>query len=444
MQPGHSARQSLPGADDTTRAVLPNGITIIARENFLSSSVVINGVLPVGSAYEPAAQGGLSSMVAASLMRGTASRDFDAIHETLESLGATLGVGSGTLHTSFGGKALVEDLPVILSLLSDALREPTFPTDQVERLRGETLTGLRMRAKDARSVANDEFRRLCYPSSHPFSRNTSGEVETVSALSIADMAAYHKARYIPAGMVIVIVGAIERQAAIDQVAAVFENWASPADAQPHNALQLSAPPLTTIAERRTVLAGKSQSELVLGWPGPARSAADYQAALIANNIFGVFGMMGRLGKSVREDQGLAYSCGSRFSGGIGPGPWTVNAGVNPANVEQALVSIRREIRRMTDELVSPEEIEDVKANFIGRLPLGLETNEGVASTLLNIELHGLGMDYLRQYAALIRAVSRDQVQHAAQHYLSADRYALAISGPALPSNQLTGALQAAG
>jgi len=425
--PTNSNHNALPGPDDIVREVLPNGMVVLVRENFATPSVVIHGLVQVGSIYEASDKAGLAYIVTSALMRGTKSRDFDTIHGTLEGLGASLGLGGGVHTSSFGGKSLAEDLPTLLELLSDSLRNPSFPKDQVERLRGEILTGMKIRAQDTRSVANEEFRKLTYPAAHPYSRNLYGEVETVTSFSLDEMNAFHTGHFGPRGMILVIVGAISARDVIKQVRDVFEGW--------QNAKQPELPklpPVPALPENRqkfAVIPGKTQSDIVLGWPGPSRFAPDFQAANLANNILGVFGMMGRLGQTVREDQGLAYYCGSRVSGGMGPGPWQVSAGVNPTNVRLAIDSTLHEIKRITEEPVSEQDLEDNKANFIGRVPLNLESNDGVASTILNMEMYSLGLDYLQNYKDIINAVTRVQVQAAAQKYLSPVGYALAVAGP---------------
>ena len=133
--------------------------------------------------------------------------------------------------------------------------------------------------------------------------------------------------------------------------------------------------------------------------------------------------------AVREQQGLAYYSYSTVEGEAGPGPWRVIAGVNPANVEQAIDSIVGEIRRLTREPVSDEDLADNKSYFTGRLPLQLESNEGVAAAILRLERYDLGLDYLREYAALINGLTKDDLLAAAQHYLNPDAYALAVAGP---------------
>ncbi len=418
---------SLPSSADILRVVLPNGITVLTRENFVNQSVVISGSLAVGSLLEPDGKDGLADFVASALMRGTRSRDFDALHESLESIGASLSVSGGTHSTGFGGKALAEDLGVLLGILSDVLRNPAFPPDQTERLRGEMLTGLKIQAQDTRSVAFDNFRRLAYPPEHPYSRSMFAIAQSLPRLTLDDLSAFHTQHYGPNSMIVVIVGAVKAEEAVRLVAEHFGDW--------HNSAQPpmpSVPDVPLLPEPRQTfkpVPGKTQSDIVIGWAGPSRFAPDFHAANLANNILGVFGMMGRLGKNVREDQGLAYYAYSVVHGGRGPSPWTASAGVNPKNVRRAVQSILSEVERLTSELVSEEELADSKANFTGSLPLTLETNEGVAAVMLSMETYQLGLDYLLHYTETINAITREDVLKAAQKYLSAKAYALSIAGP---------------
>jgi zinc protease len=228
-------------------------------------------------------------------------------------------------------------------------------------------------------------------------------------------------------MVIVIVGAVRAAEAIEIVRARLEDWRV-ANQPPTPAL----PPLEPITERRrsfVPLSGKTQSDLVMGVIGPARRAPDYQAAVLANSVLGQFGMMGRIGASVREELGLAYYASSQIEGGQGPGPWSVAAGVNPANVELAQDRIVDELKRITSEPVSADDLADNQAYYTGHLPLQLESNEGIAGTIHNMEVYGLGLDYLLGYRARINALTADDLLQAAQHYLNPDALVVAVAGP---------------
>jgi zinc protease len=188
--------------------------------------------------------------------------------------------------------------------------------------------------------------------------------------------------------------------------------------------------------------GKSQADLLLGWPGLARSDADYMKVSLANNILGTFGMMGRLGDSVRDEQGLAYYVYSRVEAGLGAGPWLATAGVNPANVERAIDGILTQVRRLRDEAVPAGELADSQAYLTGIMPLRLETNEGVAQILLDIERYGLGLDYLLRYPDLVNGVTVDDVQEMARKYLQPEAYVLAVAGPGLDEERVPAAAAA--
>lgn len=425
---------TIPGPDDITRRELPNGIIALVRENHASPSVVVTGYLGVGAYDEPREQAGLADFTTDALMRGTEDRTFEEIYKAMEAVGASMGVSGGTHSTSFGAKSLAEDLPLMFDLLADVLRQPTFPANEVEKVRGEILTDLAERVHDTSRMANLTFYELAYPENHPYAISPSGYPETIKAITRDDLVDFYAGGYGPSpgagdraeGMVVVVVGAVETDEALAQLEAAFGDW----EGQTYDRDPLSeVPPIDDVRERFVPVPDKTQANLVLGYPGPARTASDYLEARMCNTILGVFGLMGRLGEKVRDEQGLAYSSYSRLSGGPGPGPWRVIAGVDPINVERAVKSIRAEIRRICEEPVSEEELSDSKAYITGSMPLHLETNEGVAGTIRSMERYGLGLDYLQRYAEMINSITVEQVQAVAQRWLDPDAYALAIAGP---------------
>jgi zinc protease len=419
---------SLPGPDDIIRRELSNGIVVLMRENHASPAVVLNAILRTGAIFETRANAGLASFTAAALMRGTRKRDFQTIYEEIESIGASLSIGGAMHSTHVHGKSLAEDLPVLLDVLADAVRNPTLPEDQVERLRGEITTGLQIRQQDTRQRAALLFKELAYPPEHPYSRSARGYLDTIPGLARGELAAFHRKHCGPRGMIVVVVGAVPAEQAIAQIEAAFGDWDNPDQPDP--------PPLPDLVPPRQVerqdvaIPDKTQSDIVLGVPGPARTAPDWWAARMANNILGVFGLMGRLGDVVRDKLGLAYYSFSLIEGGPGPGAWQVIAGVNPGNVERAIEGIVGEIEHITSEFVTEEELDENKSNLTGLLPLQLETNEGVAGVLLLMERYQLGLDYLQRYTEIVRAITRGDVLVAAQRYLDPQAYAVAVAGSA--------------
>jgi zinc protease len=369
---------------------------------------------------------GLADFTAAALMRGTSRRNFQEIYEDLESVGASLGFQASTHTAGFTGRALVEDLDLSLTLVAEALRSPSFPAGQIERLRAQLLTGLALRAQNTGEMASLIFDQIVYDG-HPYSRPEDGYPETVSRIIREDLVAFHQKHYGPEGLVIVIVGAVEPAHAFEKVERVLGDWQNPKQVRPPELPPLS--PLQGTVRRAVEVPGKSQADLLLGVAGPPRRSPDFIPGTLGNNVLGQFGMYGRIGEAVRERAGLAYYVYSSLSGGIGPGSWHVAAGVDPANVEEAMDLIRQEIARFVDVPVSAEELEDTQTNFIGRLPLALESNGGVASALINLERYDLGLDYYRQYAERIQTITPEMILETARHYLDPDRLGIAVAGP---------------
>ena len=419
---------SLPGPQDITRSELGNGITLLVRPNFNSLSIAISGYLQAGSLYDPEPKLGLADFTATTLMRGTVNRSFSEIYDELESMGASLGVSPGAHTAGFGGKSLADDLPHLLALLADVLTQPTFPNDDVQKVRSQLLTGLDLRAQDTGEMASMAFDQIAY-AGHPYRHPSDGYHETIRAITQKDLADFHAHHYGPKEMVIVITGAVDPQKAHQLVEESLGSWTNPD--QPEIFQVPETNPINETIQRHHAIEEKSQADIVMGVVGPRRKWEGFYPALLGNSILGQFGMMGRIGDSVRNQAGLAYYAYSSLSSSIGPGPWIVSAGVAPENQEKAIGLIKTELRKYLSEPVTTEELADVKSNYIGRLPLSLESNSGVASALLTMERHQLGLDYLHRYEKMVQEVTADSILEASRQYLDPDRLAIATAGPPL-------------
>ncbi len=416
------------GPETIHRVQTANGITILVRPNPSAPVVMMEGALRAGSVDEPAGLTGLASFAASLVSRGSAKYDFDSYNEAVESVGASVSVGGGTHVTSFGSESLVEDFPLMVEILADVLQRPTFPDEHIERVRGQWLVRLQEREQSTRSVSYRRFNEMIY-GDHPYGLPTSGYIETIQAIGRDHVVRFHSDHYHPNQAIVVVSGDVDPDAVVALLEIHFGAWQagpelpSPAD---------SIPPVTGangVQRKAFPMPGKVQTDVVIGCLAIHRRHPDYHAVQVANNILGQFGMMGRLGETVRERQGLAYYSYSALDADIGVGPWVAFAGVNPHNVDQAIDSILHEFDRIAREPVSDEELSDSIANMTGTLPLRLETNDGVASILLNMEWYGLGLDYLQTYQQRINAVTKEDVQRVAAQYLSTDSYTLVTAGP---------------
>jgi zinc protease len=296
----------------------------------------------------------------------------------------------------------------------------------VEKLRAQLLTSLAISAEDTADMASETFDKILFKD-HPYSRSEEGTPETVKRITRDDLVKFHQTTFGPRGMVIAIVGAVGAEEAVRQVKRVLGGWQVKGQREAFDLPELK--PLKKTVSKHHRIAGKSQSDLVIGTNGPKRKDPEFMSALLGNSVLGQFGMMGRIGDAVREKAGLAYYAYSSLNAGIGPGSWEVSAGVNPKNVHKATGLVVDELQRFVQEGVTEDELADSKANFVGRLPLSLESNGGVAGALLNIERHNLGLDYYLRYADLVNEVSCDDVLNSARKFIDPERLAIAVAGP---------------
>jgi zinc protease len=387
--------------------------------------VVIEGCLAAGSIDEPEELPGLASFTSGMLSRGTATRSFTKINEAIESVGAAIGFGADRYATDFSCKSLSEDLDLVLTILADELRNPAFPGEYVERVRGLRLTSIAERENDTRLMASHSFRKLLY-GDHPLGRDPLGDRDSNGRIQRDDLLQHYRTFFHPAGMVIAVVGAVAAEEAVSRVEAAFGDWQGQ---RPERAPFVAVPPLEGIRRGVVPMPDKSQSDIYLGWPAMPRLHPDFDAARLANTVLGVFGLMGRLGENVREHLGMAYYVYSRLATDRFSGAWLTAAGVNPANTDRAVRAILDEVERLREETVSEEELEDSKRYLTGSLPLRLETNDGVAGLLVDMEWEGLGLDYLRRYAETVNAITPAQVQGVVRTYLDPSAYVLAVAGP---------------
>ena len=417
-------KSSLPGPDDTLRACCLTASPCWRAR----TGRALGGRRGLPGRRQPRRAGehtrpGLVRRVHA--IRGTKHRTFAEINETVESVGASIGFSSDRHITNFSTKSLAEDLDLVLGMLADELRAPVFPAPYIDQVRGLRYTALAERENDTRQMAGRTFRELMY-GDHPLGRDMLGTRESVAAIQRDSLVEFYEKFYRPQDMVVVVVGAVPAQEAVRKIEAAFGDWHG---GRPPRTPLASLAPLNAVRKRHVVMPDKTQSDIILGWHGMRRLDPDFDPARVANTVLGVFGMMGRLGTNVREKQGMAYYAYSRLSGDREPGTWVAVAGVNPANVERAQQAMLDEVKRLQDELVPEDELEDSKRYLTGSVPLQLETNDGVASLLVDIEWHGLGLDYLERYPHIINSQTAEAVQQVARKYFKSDGYVVALAGP---------------
>ncbi|MBN1401406.1 MAG: insulinase family protein [Anaerolineae bacterium] len=412
--------------ETVVRRVLANGTTVLILENPASASVAINASLQSGSVHDRDEQVGLAAFTAAMLRRGTRRHNYGELNQMLDDVGAEANFSAGHDEMGFGGYALAEDVELLIDHLAEIIIEPTFPQEELEKLRGQYLTHLTMLQSDTGYRADQAFMAALYPSPHPYGRPVIGTRETLLHLRREDLVAFHATMYHPLTLTVCVAGAVQAPQVLAKLDETFGHWQVTGDAPCWD-----VPPAQTpegLIREIVSLPAKAQVDLSWGVVGMPRRSPDYYAAMMANLAMGRLGMAGRLGENIRDNQGLAYYISSGLHAGRGAHPWNIVAGVNPDDVERAVESILAEVTRLREDGIRDEELDDCRSYLTGALPLRLETNDGIANYLLNIEEHGLGLDYLQRYAEIIHRVTQEEIRDTIRRYLTPDRNVLAMAG----------------
>lgn len=413
---------------EIVRRTLANGLRVaaVAIPGLRSVSALL--AMEAGQFFEPAGRPGVARLTAQAMLRGTAKRDARAWSDALDALGASARLDVGSHAAIFSGQCLADDLSTFLDLVAETVVTPALASESLEFVRAQALAELDEAKKDTRSVADQTWRELTYPSGHPFRTRAIGDEAVVRTTTLDEVRAHHRAAIRAGGSVLVLAGALEAERAFDAAERAFGAWAG--GARPVRLVDQAG--LDGAKRRAVVVADKTQADIVLGWPGLPRTDPRFTKAQVANMVFAADTFASRAGQVVRDELGLAYYVFSTISGTAAQGPWAVRMGVNPENVERAIAVTFTELKKIRDGAIADDDLALARDKLVGELEVGRESPNGVAGMVLEAELFHLGDDHLDRYPRALRAVTKAEVVQIAKDFLPIDRYALAIAGPELP------------
>jgi zinc protease len=349
----------------------------------------------------------------------------------MDRIGASIYFGAGMDSTGLGGKCLPRDLPRVLALLAECLSDVAAPAEELEKVRAQTLTGLKADRDSTAWLAMRAALENLYPAGHPYRRDTRGTPEAVAGISRDEVLDFARGCFGPQNLTLVLVGPLPFGRVCQQVDRAFGSWRQldrvPAF-EPKPVTAAAAPGETALA-----VPGKSQCDIVMAWMAVPRLHPDYHALLVGSTILGQFGLMGRIGERVRDRMGLAYYAMASLDARLQAGHWVVRAGVNPANVRKAIAAIREETGHFCTEPVTEQELSDTVGYLVGSLSLEMETSDSLAHVVRDIAFYGLPLDYLERYSADVRAVTGQRVLELAAHYLATAQPVVSIAGPQVPA-----------
>ena len=401
----------LPRAEE---ARLANGLQVVLFRSTKVPTFNMQMVVLSGGLSDPADYRGLASFTASWLREGTKTRASKDIAEQIDSLGATLGAGSGfssmTTNVSAGG--LVENFDQTLEILADVIRNPTFPQAEVDRYRNRTLAQLQFLRSNPQFLAQEQFSRAIYGTSHPASVVTP-PTDSLKKLSSKDLAEFHAKYYRPNNAILAIVGDVTMKEIMPKLEKAFGSWEKgdvPATTIPAAPAQVESK--IYLIDRP----GSVQTVLQLGTLGIERTSPDYFAVLLADRVLGG-GPSGRLFLNLREDKGYTYGAYSGFGGSKFRGTWISSSEVRTDVTEGAMKEFMYELNRLRNEKVPADELLNAKRAIVGSFALSLEQPQSLLQNIITQKLYNLPADYWDTYPQKVDAITAEDVQRVAQKYI---------------------------
>ena len=406
------------------KRTLSNGLPVWIVEAHEVPVAQINLVTLVGSADDPSTKFGLANLTVAMLDEGAGNRTALEIADAIEFVGATLMTTGSFDASAVRLNVPVERLQDALPVMADVVQRPTFPEEELNRLRQERITALIQARDEPESISPMAFSRLLYGSMHRYGTGALGTEAALKAITTTDLKAFHAAYFQPTTSTLVVVGDITPDGVTMQLEKQFGGWKGSASAK-----RVTLPAAPQPARGEIVIVdkpGAEQSQIRLGWIGVARDTPDYFVLQVLNTILGG-SFTSRLNQNLREKHGYAYGAGSRFDMRLAPGPFFAAAGVQTDKTAEAL----REFFNELDAIGKPvpeDELTKAKNYIVLGFPSEFETTADLSSRLEELLVYKLPDNYFEQYVPRIRAVTAADVQKAAAKYVQSARFTVVVVG----------------
>lgn len=406
------------------QTALANGLKLVIFEDKKLPLVSFRLIFRSGDVHEPSDSVGLNSAVASMLSEGTESYSSKQLAEEIERLGAHLSASSGSDTTSLSASSLTLYASDILRLMAEMILKPTFPEEELDLYRRNTIEGLKFQRSQANFLADEQISRIIY-GEHPYSK-VSPCAEDIEKLT-REMLIRHQGRtFIPNNAVFIVVGDVERDELIKEIEERFGEWQSGGIADfAYDAIPPRSERTLTIVDRK----GSAQANIVLANPAIPRNHEDFFRVLVMNQILGA-GASSRIFMNLREEKGYTYGAYSKFDMRRLGGAFEATAEVRTAVTGDSLKEFFYELDRIRAEKVSEQELRDAQNFLAGVFPIRAETQEGLANLIVQQQIYDLPADYLQTYRDKINEITIEDVAAAANKYVQPDRMAIVIVGDA--------------
>jgi zinc protease len=404
---------------------LSNGVPVWMVELHEVPVTQVTLLVQGGSADDPAGKYGAANLMASMLVEGAGTRSSLEIADAIDFLGADLSAAAGVDSTGVRLHVPVARLAEALPVMADIALRPTFPREELERLRQQRLTSLLQARDDPSTIAALAFSKVLFGSEHRFGTATMGTASTIKSFTADDLRSFYASLFRPENSTLIVVGDIAPDNVLPLLEKQFGGWKASGTSSARRRL----PDVTQPATRTVYVVDKPnapQSQIRIGWIGVPRSTPDYFPILVMNTILGG-AFSSRLNLNLREKHGYTYGATSNFDMRVAAGPFSAAAGVQTDKTSEALKEFFNELNGIL-KTVPADELARAKNYVALRFPAGFEATTDISRRLEDMVLYKLPDDYFTRYVQNIQAVTAAEVQRIAQKYIAPDKFAVVIVG----------------
>lgn len=429
-EPKYSKKHKFDTIDLQFKNIAIDGGSLYFREDHNIPLVYMNAYFYAGS-FNDGEKYGLAKLTNDMLARGSEAKNKYEISMLTDLYGADIAFATGREMTRIHLSSITANLDKVVDLLDEILKKPAFSEVELERLKATTIARLKQEEDYPQRVAARETSRIIYPEDHPYYIPSVEErIKSIQSISLDEIKAFYKKYYNANNLYISIVGDTSEEKAMSIKEKLFATWNDKSESG-------NLKPQIKVVERKKAVdkviskPNKTQTEIILAHAGEIdRAHPDYYALLIANYAMGGSALSSRLGTAVRDEHGYVYNIRSSFDATLGAGAFKVVLGCNPKNVENAIKLTKEVIADFLKEGMNETELKVTKSYLTGSFAARtLASNEDITDTFSQMQVYGLGDDYIKTYEARINAITLEQVREAAKKYIHPELLNSVIVGP---------------
>lgn len=446
-QPRPTPKFQLPARE---RLRLSNGLDVLLINQNALPLIYASIIFCAGAFDDPPRRAGLASMTADLIDEGTETRTALDISSTLTRTGARLGAGAGWDASILSLLTLARHQQETFDLLADVTLRPTFPIDELKRLRQKRLTTLKQRRDNAQAVAEQVFTKLLYSAKHPYGHQLSGTEASVKAIKQPDVQEFYQTTYRPQNATMIVAGDARTKTILPLLEERFGSWQIKTNegisddrhveaSNKVNSVELTSAESMSNASRtrgrssnaRLYLVDRpdaAQSVIFIGQTTTTRRTPDYFALLVLNALLGGQ-FTSRINLNLREDKGYTYGARTSFNLRRHLSPFTATASVQTSVTKQAITELLRELSDIrAARPVTQKELDFTKSALVRGFPRGFETPSQLADRFVETIVYDLPDNYFETYIERVSAVTVEDVTRVANEYLDTERMTILVVG----------------